>query len=49
MALGAKAVAKNIDKKFSRNVVETEQHLLRHLLYDVALAHCTNGLVKLTK
>jgi hypothetical protein len=39
MVLGAKAVALNTQQNFSRNVGETEQHLLCHLLYACAFAH----------
>jgi hypothetical protein len=42
MARVTKAVAKNTQQKFSRNVGETEQDILRHLLYAVIFAHCTN-------
>jgi hypothetical protein len=31
MALGAEAVAQNVQQNFSRNVGETEQHLLHYL------------------
>ncbi len=48
MARDAKAVTKNMQQKFSRNVGETEQDILRHLLDAVVFAHCTNWLVKLT-
>jgi len=37
MAFSARAVAKNMQGYFSINVVETEQNLLRHLLYADAL------------
>jgi hypothetical protein len=42
MARDAKAVTKNMQQKFSRNVGETEQDILRHLLDAVVFAHCTN-------
>ncbi len=48
MALDAKAVAKNTEKSFIRNVVETEQAHLRHLPYAGIFAHGPNWLVKLT-
>jgi hypothetical protein len=47
IALGTKVVAFNMHSNFSRSAGETEQHLLCHLLYAGAFAHCANWLVKL--
>jgi hypothetical protein len=43
MALCAKVVALNMQYNFSRDAGETEQHLLRHLLYAGIILHCANG------
>jgi hypothetical protein len=48
MVFGTKAVAQNVQSNFSENDDETEQNLLRHLLYIGAFVHCENWLVKLT-
>jgi len=47
---GARCKSRSLkyEKNFSRNVGETEQRLLRHLLYAGGFAHCVNWLVKLT-
>jgi hypothetical protein len=48
IALSANTVAKNMLKSFSRNLGETELHLLRNLLYAQAFVDCTNWLLKFT-
>ncbi len=42
MVQGANALAKNMQYNFSRNVGETEQHLMGHLLYAGTLMHFAN-------
>jgi hypothetical protein len=37
-----------MQQNFSMSVGKTEEHLLRHLLYAGAFAHCANWLLKLT-
>jgi hypothetical protein len=48
MALSTNTLAYNMQKNMIGTVGETEEHLLHHLLFGGAFAHCTNCLVNLT-
>jgi hypothetical protein len=48
VVFGTIALAENMQLNISRNFGETEQYLMRNLLYTGAFAHCANWLVKLT-
>jgi hypothetical protein len=47
LALRAKGVASNVLQNLSRNISETEEHLLHDLFYARTFANCANWLAKL--
>jgi len=47
MELGAKAIKQKMQLNFSRNVGQTEQHLLCNLIYASTISDYSNGTVHL--